>query len=54
MKKEFKPIYENEKMKEFSREFLIDTICSLERDLYNSQEELVDTIKYFGKLLKNK
>tara|TARA_R100000664_G_C2747700_1_gene135188 strand:- start:21 stop:185 length:165 start_codon:yes stop_codon:yes gene_type:complete len=54
MATEFRPIYKKEKMEDFSREFLIETICSLERDLYNKQEELVDTIKYFGNLLKNK
>jgi len=54
MKKEFRPIYKKEELKDFSREFLIDAICSLERDNYNLKEELVDTIKYFGKLLRNK
>lgn len=54
MKKEFRPIYKKEEMENFSREFLIDTICSLERDRYNLQEELSERIKWFSEILKKK
>jgi hypothetical protein len=54
MKKEFRPIYKKEEMENFSREFLIKTIISLERDRYNLQEELSERIKWFSEILKKK
>ena len=54
MAKEFRPIYKKEEMENFSREFLIKTIISLERDRHNLQEELSDKIKWFSEMLKKK
>ena len=54
MAKEFRPIYKKEELLKLSKEFLADTICSLERDRHNLNDELSEQIKWFSEILKKK
>jgi hypothetical protein len=54
MAKEFRPIYKKEELLKLSKEFLADTICSLERDRHNLSNELSEQTKWFSEILKKK
>jgi hypothetical protein len=54
MATEFRPIYKKEELLKLSKEFLADTICSLERDRHNLNDELSEQIKWFSEILKKK